>query len=323
VKRSNRLLILVGVFLAVIGFVGVLLLSGGGGPSSGPAATPTPTPEAVTTVVVAATDINQGDVITAGMVKTVTVSLTQASQLGDTFTLVNQVVNKRAGSSIKANTVLSSSSLQSFGAVIDGTDIAGGIASGDVAVSMEVDQVNGVGTLILPYDHVDIILSVYSGELSFSNVKDSNGNTINVSGVPDPTVKLVIQDKRVLETLLPPAAPEIANTTANSQAAPNASATPVPQASANLVQNTGRHMIVVLEVTPQEAEVIRWLQRAEKQDPQNYISYALALRSDKDNGAAPAVTTGITYKKLVEAWGVLPPDARGILPPDIAKGISW
>jgi Flp pilus assembly protein CpaB len=321
VKRSNRLLILVGVFLAVFGFVGVLLLSGGGGSGTSPNATPTATPEAVTTIVVAKTDINLGDKITAAMVTTKTVSLSEASALGGTFTTTDQVIGKVAGGSITAGTVLSNNSLLTAGQMVDGQDIASAIGTGDVAVSMEVDQVNGVGTLIVPGDHVDIILSIYAGELSFNNVKDNNGNTISVSGVPDPTVKVVIQDKKVLATLLPPTTAQVA--TANTQAAPAASTTPAPVATANQVQNSGRHMIVILEVTPQEAEVIRYLQRAEKEDPQNYISYALALRSPKDNGAAPVTTTGITYKKLVEAWGVLPPDARAILPPDIAKGISW
>ena len=82
-------------------------------------------------------------------------------------------------------------------------------------------------------------------------------------------------------------------------------------------------MIVILEVLPQEAEVIRWAQRAEKLDPQNYITMDLALRSPKDNDAAAVGTTGITYKQLVQAWGVLPPDARAIIPADVAKGISW
>ena len=45
-------------------------------------------------------------------------------------------------------------------------------------------------------------------------------------------------------------------------------------------------MMVILEVTPDEAEILRWAQRAEKTDPQNYIDLSLALRSDKDNDAA-------------------------------------
>ena len=82
-------------------------------------------------------------------------------------------------------------------------------------------------------------------------------------------------------------------------------------------------MIVVVEVTPEEAEVIRWAQREEKVDPQNYITLSLALRSDKDNDAPAVTTAGITFKQLVTIYGVLPPDPRGIIPADLAKQISW
>jgi len=33
-------------------------------------------------------------------------------------------------------------------------------------------------------------------------------------------------------------------------------------------------MIVIVEVQPDEAEIIRWAQREEKADPQNYITSA-------------------------------------------------
>ena len=90
---------------------------------------------------------------------------------------------------------------------------------------------------------------------------------------------MVIQNRKILATLLPP--PDI--TTSNATAAPTGSAGPAPKATSALVQNTGRHMIVILEVKPDEAEIMRWAQREEKTDPQNYIDLSLALRSDKDN----------------------------------------
>jgi Flp pilus assembly protein CpaB len=82
-------------------------------------------------------------------------------------------------------------------------------------------------------------------------------------------------------------------------------------------------MLVLLEVKPDEAEILRWAQREEKTDPQNYIDLSLALRSDKDNDLPNATTPGITFKMLVDKYNVLPLDPRGILPPDLAKGMSW
>ena len=57
----------------------------------------------------------------------------------------------------------------------DGQDIAGAVASGMVAVTMEVDQVNGVGTLIVPGDHVDIVLSVWMDQFGISGGKTTGG----------------------------------------------------------------------------------------------------------------------------------------------------
>ena len=82
-------------------------------------------------------------------------------------------------------------------------------------------------------------------------------------------------------------------------------------------------MIAVIEVKPDEAEILRWAQREEKQDPQNYIDLSVALRSDKDNALPNAVTPGITYKMLVDKYLVLPPDPRALIPPDIAKNLQW
>ena len=63
-KRSNRLVLLVGVFLAVIAFVGIaLLLNGGQTPQPGPNAVPTVLP-----AVIAVKDIPLGATGTEDMV---------------------------------------------------------------------------------------------------------------------------------------------------------------------------------------------------------------------------------------------------------------
>ena len=321
-KRSNRLLILLGVFLAVAGGLGtVVLLSGSNnGGSGGASASPTPTAEPLTTVVVAKQDINLGDQITAAMVGTQQMTISARAALGgDTFSDASQVIGKVAGGKItKGQVLLASRDFLTPGTMVDGQSIAAAVGAGMLAVSMEVDQVNGVGTLLVPGDHVDVILSVYMDEIGITGVKTPAGSTLDLKGASQVTTKTVIQNRKVLGTLLPSETPA-----QNPAPAAGASATPAAGPTQAVITNTGRHMMVILEVTPDEAEILRWAQRAEKNDPQNYIDLSLALRSSKDDGAPNVTTPGITFKMLVDKYGVLPPDPRGILPPDIAKGISW
>ena len=319
-KRSNRLLILVGVFLAVLSMMGVIIVAGGGGSGGQPKASPTPTPEPQVLVVVAKVDINLGDKITADMLDTVSMTVSQRALLdGETYSLPSSVVGKVAGGAIPKGSILyADKSFLAPGTFVQGQDLASGIATGMLSMSMEVDQINGVGTLLVPGDHVDIILSTWVDQLGIDLTSTPTSPwKITLPGDQAVTTKIVIQNRKVLATLLPTpaAAPAIVN--------PGGSPTPQPKSTAATVSNSGVHMIVLVEVKPEEAEVIRWAQRAEKLDPQNYITLGLALRSDKDNDAPVVTTPGITLRQLVTAWGVLPPDPRAIIPPDIAKQISW
>jgi len=140
---------------------------------------------------------------------------------------------------------------------------------------------------------------------------------VTLGSAQDVTTKTVIQNRKILVTLLPPA------TATQPAVNTGASPTPVPQATAQTVTNTGVHMIVVVEVKPDEAEIIRWAQREEGMTPQNYITLGLALRSDQDDNAPDVTTPGITLKQLVTIYGVLPPDPRAIIPADLAKELSW
>jgi Flp pilus assembly protein CpaB len=59
--------------------------------------------------------------------------------------------------------------------------------------------------------------------------------------------------------------------------------------------------IVILSVTPQQAEMVRFAQEG---DPMNLY---LLLRSPADVAAEDVETTGITLRELVDRHGVLPP----------------
>jgi Flp pilus assembly protein CpaB len=322
VKRSNRILILVGILLAVVAFVGVIALSNkGGGGGGGSSATPTPTLEATTPVVIAAKDIALGQTITNDMVTVQQVTVSQAAAYGsDIFSSVDQVRNKIAATDIKKGDPLHDGI--DFlhvrpGSITAGQSISSTIDPGYVAVAMEIDQTTGVGTLIVPGDHVDVILSVYVDQIALTTT-DTNKTTVTLPGGQQVTSKMMFQNNKVLATLLPPEAPAASATPAAGAASP----TPAPSPSAKSVTNNDQHMIVIIQVKPDQAEVIRWAQRSEK-DPKNYIGLALALRSLKDNEAADVTTIGVTFSELVTRYGVLPPDPRGILPASLAAGIKW
>jgi Flp pilus assembly protein CpaB len=336
VKRSNRLLILLGLLIAIAAALAAAVYvssgtGGGGTTGGGPQATATATPEPTVQVVAAATAIPAGTEITADMLKLKTMTLSARDALGaDTFGKISDVVNKIAGSDIAADQVIvASQDLLSPGSVVDGKDLSSSIAAGMVAVSMEVDQTNGVGTLIVPGDHVDIILSVYVDQLAVTYKYQTTAggitgeNTIPFGG-SQLTTKTVIQDRRILATLLPPV--QAANATIPPAA--GASAGPTAAPSSPIVQLNGRHMIAIVEVTPDEAEVIRWAQRAEVTSPQNYIDLSLALRSAKDDqpGASPdttITTDGVIFRTLVEKYKVLPPDPTWTLPQVLQSKIQW
>lgn len=317
-KRSNRLLILFGVFLAVLSMVGVIVFAGGGNTGGTPKGTPTPTPEAMVPVVVAKVDIALGDKITADMVETKSMTISDRNALGgETFSLPASVIGKVAGGTITKGSVLfADTSFLQPGTFVAGQDLASGISAGKVAVAMEVDQVNGVGSLLVPGDHVDIVLSILMEQIKIAPVPNPKW-TIDIPNPAHVTTKVVIQNRKILATLLP--APTAAQPGANTGGSP----TPLPKSTAQTVTNGGVHMIVVVEVMPDEAEIIRWAQREEKADAQNYITLGLALRSDKDNDAPAVTTPGITFKQLVTIYGVLPPDPRAVIPADLAKQITW
>jgi Flp pilus assembly protein CpaB len=319
VKRSNRLLVLFGLMFALVGGGLAFIVGSGGSSPSGPAASATPTPEPTTTVVVAKQDMNLGDRITGDMIELKTVKVSERAALGpDTFTTLDEVIGKVAGGKILANQpLIASRDFLNPGSVTDGKDIAGAIASGYLAVAIELDQINGVGTLVVPGDRVNIILSVYVNELA---LKGTTGNKLDVTleGGKDVTTKMIIQNRKVILTLLP-----AETAVATPAPAANGSAAPIAMATTPIVHNDGRHMIAIIEVKPDEAEIIRWAQREEKSDPQTYIDLSVALRSDQDNTLPNSVTPGITYKMLVDKYGVLPPDPRAVIPTDIARELQW
>jgi Flp pilus assembly protein CpaB len=313
-KRSNRLILLIGVLLAAVAFVGVIMISSPGGTQN---ATPTP-PPTTAKVVEAKLDIAAGTKLSAAMVQLVEVPI--AAYTTDSIPATDLAIGKRVFRAVSAGEQIGFSYFTETGAAVSVTD---NIPKGLRAMAIQVDQVTGIGTLIHTGDSVDVIVSI---AIQLTGPDPANKvNVINL-GVPQTSVKLVLQNLTVIGTLLPP---PVAN-----NAAP--AATPVPSGQAPAPEQpgtnlTGQNEVVIVAVTANQAEVLRWAQigdQAGTTQDRGTTAISVILRSPKDyvaidasgspvldsNGVPVTVvpplekTDGVILKTLIEKYGVLPPE---------------
>jgi pilus assembly protein CpaB len=303
-KRSNRLVLLVGVFLAIVAFVGILVLVRN--PDGG-----NKTPVAPTTgpVVVAAVDIPLSTRIAADQVTTITVDLAAISPGAyiDPSQVIGQIVRQPAakGSQITGATIGASSD----NGQIQNIDCPATMR----CMSVQVDQVSGVGTVIKTGDYVDMVVGLTADKFPVITTNPTDNSVVVVSGLNSTSVKLLLQGMQVMGTLLPPPT----TTTAEPTPAPSGSA---PPSSGGTTALNGQQEIVVLAVSAQQAEVLKFAQMDG--------SVTLALRSigdfiDPVTGAplppTDAKTTGVTLKVLVDNYGVLPPEVVETVTPTATK----
>jgi Flp pilus assembly protein CpaB len=268
----------VGVALAVMSFVAVLAL-GGFGNKSGAKTDPD------VNVVVAAVDLPLGVQVTAEQLSTVTKPQSQAA---NTYQDPQQVVGQVVRHAVAKGAVLTADDFQTG---VNVTDVVGSLQAGMRAIAVPLSKVNSVGALVQPGDRVDVLLTMEDlDQLNPIVMPNPNASPGVSGGQPDPyisldgyvnntTVKVVVQNVQVLAAI---AAQPVEGDQSN-----NTSATPQPD------------MTVLLGVTPQQAEVIRFAQMDG--------NVSLALRAPADANAAAVDTTGITLKQLVDQYGVLPP----------------
>jgi Flp pilus assembly protein CpaB len=293
-KRSNRLVLLIGIFLALIAFVLVIVMLGGGGGSSGDRGRPTPTPS-TGNVVVATKNIDLGATIQADQVGLKEIPLT--SKPADSFGDTSLVIGQTARSSVTAGQLITSATLSDTGAVkkLD-------VPPGMVAMSVKVNQVSGVGTVIKTGDYVDAIVAF--------NILPSVPDP--VTGLPKqvtdfsagPSVKALLQGMQVLGTLLP--------TPAQAEPTPVPEGSPASGGGGSSTSLNDQEQVVILAVTLQQAEVLNYSQITGVVAPNGMT---LVLRSSKDYvdaSGAPSIppdtqTTGVVLSILVEQYGVLPP----------------
>ena len=177
--RSNRGLILLGLFLGLLSAVLVVVYlsqagEGGGGEVSG---------AEVTTVVVASLDIAAGSRITEGMVETkeIAVGAVLAGAFQDKEIVIGQVARVPfvAGEQVIPTKVTATGAAI---ADVENPPLAYVIPEGKRAVSIQVSNVIGASGLIRPGDYVDVILTVQievdSGDGVTSGSKDQIAQTI-------------------------------------------------------------------------------------------------------------------------------------------------
>jgi pilus assembly protein CpaB len=288
-KRSNRLVLLIGVFLAIVAFVGIVIIfQGGRANQTGPAAVAQDLP-----TVFANRDIALGTPVTAEMLTIENRPLTQrdASAFGDTSLLLGKIVrtNVVAGKQLTA---------EDFD--VTGAPLTIDTPPGLLAFALQVDQVSGVGTLIRTGDYVDVLVGFQTWPTV--TIDEATGTTVEGPATNPTSTKLVLQGMQVLGTLLPP---------------PPAAAEGEAPAAEGGTALTGQQEIVILGVTPQQAEVVKYAQL------DGSISVALRSPADFRNPdtqepilAPPVETTGITLRTLVDEYQVLVPQVIEAVPPD-------
>lgn len=283
-KRSNRLVLLVGVFLAVVAFVGILVLV-----RQGPTETPVPT---TGFAVVATVDIPLSGKIQLSDVTKKEFPLTaiNAGAFADPSQVVGQIVRQpvSVGGQITADTLSGGQ---------QGSILNIAVPTGLRAIAVQVDQVTGVGTVIKTGDYVDLIAGVTGDKFPVITVNPADDSVTAVSGLNSTSVKVLLQGMQVLGTLLPPAAQ---TATTGGDTGTDTGNPSQPGTALN-----GQQQIVILAVDAQQAEVIKFAQLDS--------SITLVLRSPDDFldptvPPLPNTTTGVNLKTLVDTYGVVPPE---------------
>jgi Flp pilus assembly protein CpaB len=281
-KRSNRLVLLVGVFLAILAFVGIIVIIQGNSGTTGPKVT-----EDAPTVY-AVKPITLGTEITADMLETKTTKLIERDPTA--FSSPSLLLGKIAAKDIAAGKQLTADDFNRGAGITQIT-----VPPGMRGIAVQVNQEQGVGTVIRTGDYVDLLVGITGDKFPVITLNTTDNTFTVVNGINATSAKLLLQGMQVIGTLLPP--PTAAATQQGASPAPG-------EPSTNL---NGQEEIVILAVAPQFAEVIKFAQMDG--------SVSLVLRSPKDfrddQGnpivPPPAGTTGITLKVLVDEYRVLIP----------------
>ncbi len=276
-RRTSRLVLLLGIFLAALTFVVVLFIQRPGG--GGGAVAPSASAVVELPTVVAALDIPLGTIVTTEMVtsRTLAVNAREGGALQD----VSQAIGKTTRKAIIAGQQVHTGDFQNRAVPLT-------VPVGERAFAIQVNQLTGVGNLVDVGDNLDLIISLRGDAFPVVQVLDDGSVTV-VSGINPLSIKLplLLQDVQVIGTIEPPAPPP--PTTAQGQ----------PPASQAPVLGELQNKLLILSVTPAQAEVLLFARSAGALD--------VILRSPLDAGQT-VDTTGVILKTLVDEYGILPPE---------------
>jgi pilus assembly protein CpaB len=274
VRRTSRLVLLLGVFLAALVFVVILLGSKPGGTTN----TPVATAAVELPTLVAVSDIPLGTIVTQDMftTKTLATNLREAGVYGDP----SQAVGKTTRKAIVAGAQVHSSDFQNRAVPLT-------VPTGRRAMTISINQITGVGNLLDVGDTVDLIISLRGDAFPVVQVLRDGSVTV-VSGINPLSVKLplLLQDVQIIGVIDPP--PAAAPAAAQGQ--------PAPSQAPAFTEPVNK--LLILAVTPAQAEVLLFARSAGTLDA--------ILRSPLDAGQT-AETTGVILKTLVDTYGILPP----------------
>ena len=283
-KRSNRLVILVGVLLAVLAFVAIVILLN----QRAPEATQE---ELVETVLVATEDIAIGQPVTPEMVEEQEINpeAVRPTPLRST----TEVAGQPALFAIPAGSQVTREAI-GLNSPID-VNIPALLNPGEKAIAFQVDRATGLDFLVKAGDTIDIIQSAQISVLQ--ETADSAANTDDtaparfeaVTGLSDQrSVKSVLQNKRVLYVSATRAIqPEPVDADGDGVADPEQPAQAVLDS-----------VIIVFAGTDQDAEVIKFAQN----DLSEVGSLTAIVRHADDE--EQETTVGITIDQLVAEYGL-------------------
>ena len=292
-KRSNRLVILVGVLLAVLAFVGIVILL-----NQRPTGT-TPGQQTTVQVMVAKEAIAIGDPVTPDSVEPRQVNREAVVQTR--IPDASMLTGRPALVDIAAGQQLTQEAVGLVGGVNSPVEQA--LQPGEKAIAFQVDRVTGLDFLITAGDRIDIVIAqdVTPIQQTADSIAEQDTNPDAppryeaVTGLSNVrTVKTIIQDRRVLYV----SATRIRATVTGT---PSASAAQGQPAAAQI-----ENVIIVFAGNDQDAELIKFAQR--DLGELGALTAILRRTEDTEEEVEDPATLGVTLDILVDEFGVPVPD---------------
>jgi Flp pilus assembly protein CpaB len=284
VKRSNRLVILVGVLLAVLAFVAIVILLNRREAEA-------PVDENTETVLVAIETIEIGEEVTAAMAEEARVQpdAVQGTALSDISILAGQPALRR----IPARSQIPGEAI-GIGDLV-AVDVPALLNPEEKAVTFQVERVGGLDFLVKPGDTIDIIVGAEVQVLQPTQDSADNDDPnapVRLEPVPGleaaRSVKAVLQDKRVIY---------VSETRATEPEPVDSDGDGTPDAE-QPERAVIERVVIIFAGTTQDAEVMRFAQA----HAEEIGSLSVVVRHAEDDEVEE--TLGITIDQLVEVYGL-------------------